>query len=252
MCGYELCIHTCTPHTSSTSCLYTLDQSDICSCHRSRLYASFSKFVLQPLSKKILLLLRTETTGTLRRVVTYIQNRFDVVGGGSWILPCATCVQIKAIKPPVDISGVDMGRLRQAIAGWDNYCMRPTWRVRVLSNEEKITDAVRLIRRWVSSTFWWRCDYRHTTAWVDTLCRRLWSYYHIVLFIIIAGTLSFHMGCALRFKRFLSMFRWLRFSRTKTRQNESPTERKAQFEPVYNKLCVGTVFAASGNVTTET
>ena len=40
--------------------------------------------------------------------------------------------------------------------------------------------------------------------------------------------------------------------RTTTRQKESPTERKAQFEPVYNKLCVGTVFAASGNVTTET
>ena len=40
--------------------------------------------------------------------------------------------------------------------------------------------------------------------------------------------------------------------RTATRQKESPTERKAQFEPVYNKLCVGTVFAASGNVTTET
>ena len=37
-----------------------------------------------------------------------------------------------------------------------------------------------------------------------------------------------------------------------TRQKESPTERKAQFEPVYNKLCVGTVFAASGYVTTET
>ena len=32
--------------------------------------------------KKILLLLLTETTGTLRRVVTYIQNRLDVVGGG--------------------------------------------------------------------------------------------------------------------------------------------------------------------------
>ena len=40
--------------------------------------------------------------------------------------------------------------------------------------------------------------------------------------------------------------------RTTTRRRESPTERKAQFEPVYNKLCVGTVFAASGNVTTET
>ena len=40
--------------------------------------------------------------------------------------------------------------------------------------------------------------------------------------------------------------------RTTTRQKESPTERKAQFEPVYNKFCVGTVFAASGNVTTET
>ena len=42
--------------------------------------------------------------------------------------------------------------------------------------------------------------------------------------------------------------------RTTTRQKESPTERKAQFEPVYNKLCVGTVFVASGNVrpTTET
>jgi len=40
--------------------------------------------------------------------------------------------------------------------------------------------------------------------------------------------------------------------RTTTRQKESPTERKAQFEPVYNKLCVGTVFAASCNVTTET
>ena len=40
--------------------------------------------------------------------------------------------------------------------------------------------------------------------------------------------------------------------RTTTRQKESPTEQKAQFEPVYNKLCVGTVFAASGNVTTET
>ena len=39
---------------------------------------------------------------------------------------------------------------------------------------------------------------------------------------------------------------------TTTRQKENPTERKAQFEPVYNKLCVGTVFAASGNVTTET
>ena len=39
--------------------------------------------------------------------------------------------------------------------------------------------------------------------------------------------------------------------RTTTRQKESPTERKAQFEPVYNKLCVGTVFAASGNVTTD-
>ena len=40
--------------------------------------------------------------------------------------------------------------------------------------------------------------------------------------------------------------------RTTTRQKESPTERKAQFEPVYNKLCVGTVFAASGNVTIDT
>jgi len=40
--------------------------------------------------------------------------------------------------------------------------------------------------------------------------------------------------------------------RTTTRQKKSPTERKAQFEPVYNKLCVGTVFAASDNVTTET
>ena len=47
--------------------------------------------------------------------------------GGNWILPCATCVQIKAIKPPVEISGVDMGRIRQAIAGWANYCMLPTW-----------------------------------------------------------------------------------------------------------------------------
>ena len=35
--------------------------------------------------------------------------------------------------------------------------------------------------------------------------------------------------------------------RTKAQQNEKPN-----FEPVYNKLCVGTVFAASGNVTTET
>ena len=103
------------------------------------------------------------------------------MGGGNWILPCATCVQIKAIKPPVEISGVDIGRIRQAIAGWANYCMRPTWRVHVLSNEERITDAVRLIRRRVSSTFWWRWDYMITdtpTAWVDTLCRRLWSYYH--------------------------------------------------------------------------
>jgi len=40
--------------------------------------------------------------------------------------------------------------------------------------------------------------------------------------------------------------------RTTTRQKENPTERKAQFEPVYNKLCVGTVFAASVKVTTET
>ena len=40
--------------------------------------------------------------------------------------------------------------------------------------------------------------------------------------------------------------------RTTTRQKESPTERKAQFEPVYNRLCVETVFAASVNVTTET
>ena len=40
--------------------------------------------------------------------------------------------------------------------------------------------------------------------------------------------------------------------RTKIRQKESPTERKAQFEPVYNRLCVETVFAASVNVTTET
>jgi len=86
--------------------------------------------------------------------------------GDSWILSCATCVQIKAIKPPVEISGVGMGRIRQAIAGWANNCMRPTWRVRVLSrpNEERITDAVRLIRRWVSSTFWWRWDYRHTKS----------------------------------------------------------------------------------------
>ena len=89
-----------------------------------------------------------------------------------WILSCATRVQIKAIKPPVEISGVDMGRIHQAIAGWANYCMRPTrptdvaWRVRVLSrpNEERITDAVRLIRRWVSSNFWWRWDYRHTKS----------------------------------------------------------------------------------------
>ena len=64
----------------------------------------------------------------------------------------------------------------------------------------------------------------------------------------------------------------LRPSRTKTRQNESPAERNpdrtkshqndnpserkpnrnAQFEPVYNRLCVETVFAASVNVTTET
>ena len=118
------------------------------------LYASFSKFVLQPLCIKFLSLLRTETTGKLRRVIAY---RFDVAGD-SWILSCATCVQIKAIKPPVEISGVDMGRIHQAIAGWANYCMRPTdvaWRVRVLSrpNEERITDAVRLIRQWVSSTF---------------------------------------------------------------------------------------------------
>jgi len=40
--------------------------------------------------------------------------------------------------------------------------------------------------------------------------------------------------------------------RTTTRQKESPTERKAQFEPVYNRLCVETVFAVSANVTTET
>ena len=40
--------------------------------------------------------------------------------------------------------------------------------------------------------------------------------------------------------------------RTTIRQKESPTERKAQFEPVYNRLCVETVFAASVNVTTET
>jgi len=40
--------------------------------------------------------------------------------------------------------------------------------------------------------------------------------------------------------------------RTKIRQKVSPTERKAQFEPVYNRLCVETVFAASVNVTTET
>jgi len=58
-----------------------------------------------------------------------------------------------------------MGRIRQAIAGWANYRMRPTWSVRVLSNEERITDTVRLIRRWVSSTFWWRWDYRHTNSW---------------------------------------------------------------------------------------
>ena len=57
-----------------------------------------------------------------------------------------------------------MGRIRQAIAGWANYCVRPTWRVPVLSNEERITDAVRLIRRWISSTFWWRWDYRHTNS----------------------------------------------------------------------------------------
>jgi len=40
--------------------------------------------------------------------------------------------------------------------------------------------------------------------------------------------------------------------RTTIRQKERPTERKAQFEPVYNRLCVETVFAASVNVTTET
>ena len=57
-----------------------------------------------------------------------------------------------------------MGRIRQAIADWANYCMRPTWRVHVLSNEERIIDAVCLIRRWVSSTFWWRWDYRHTNS----------------------------------------------------------------------------------------
>ena len=45
--------------------------------------------------------------------------------------------------------------------------------------------------------------------------------------------------------------------RTKAQQNEipierQPTERKAQFEPVHDRFCVGTVFAASVNVTTET
>jgi len=35
--------------------------------------------------------------------------------------------------------------------------------------------------------------------------------------------------------------------RTTTRQKESPTERTAQFEPVYNKLCVGTVLPLRHN-----
>jgi len=47
-----------------------------------------------------------------------------------------------------------MGRIRQAVAGWANYCMRPTWSV---CDGGEITDT--------------------PTAWVDTLCRRLWSYY---------------------------------------------------------------------------
>jgi len=53
--------------------------------------------------------------------------------------------------------------------------------------------------------------------------------------------------------------RWLRPSRTKSHQNENPSERqpvrkkaqqneKPSFEPVYNRLCVETVFVASVNV----